>query len=78
MLTRFRCCSVLHPCLIPPCRRPVLQGAQRRVFDMMNVLGVSSSLLRMIDRRHIGDKMLVYGLMLFTIVVIGTVLYWRG
>lgn len=47
------------------------------MFDVLNVMGVSSSLLRSIDRRHIGDKMLVYGLMLVTAVILGLTLYWR-
>lgn len=39
----------------------VPQRAQRRALDMVNTLGLSDSLLRVIERRQKGDVWLTYG-----------------
>eukprot|EP00742_Colponemidia_sp_Colp-10_P006871 GILJ01007366.1.p1 GENE.GILJ01007366.1~~GILJ01007366.1.p1 ORF type:complete len:212 (+),score=21.81 GILJ01007366.1:65-700(+) len=46
-----------------------LKGAQRRVLDIANVLGLSNSLMRVIERRHSVDKWLVLGGMIVTLLV---------
>eukprot|EP00743_Colponemidia_sp_Colp-15_P005774 GILK01006206.1.p1 GENE.GILK01006206.1~~GILK01006206.1.p1 ORF type:complete len:212 (-),score=25.51 GILK01006206.1:161-796(-) len=46
-----------------------LKGAQRRVLDIANVLGLSNSLMRVIERRHSVDKWLVLGGMIVTMLV---------
>lgn len=38
-----------------------LQSAHRKVLDTLNSIGLSDSLLRVIDRRQTFDKLLVYG-----------------
>lgn len=43
-----------------------LQGAQRRALDMINTVGLSESLLRVIERRQRGDILLTYGGMVGT------------
>jgi Golgi SNAP receptor complex protein 2 len=42
-------------------QRNVLKGAHKRVLDISSSLGVSNSLLKIIERRTVGDKILVYG-----------------
>lgn len=42
---------------------------------MLNSVGLSDSLLRVIERRQAWDKLLAYGGMLLTLLFIG-VLYW--
>jgi len=42
-------------------QRGVLKGAHRRVLDVGATLGLSSTLMRVIERRTAGDKIIVYG-----------------
>ncbi|OQR82714.1 hypothetical protein ACHHYP_15627 [Achlya hypogyna] len=60
-------------------QRERMKGVQRKVLDVANRLGLSSSLLRVIERRDAVDKWIVYGGM---IVVLGfmyiCVAYLRG
>ena len=47
-----------------------LKGAQHKMLDLLNSIGVSASLLRVIDRRQRMDAMLVYGGMVFTVLLL--------
>ena len=38
-----------------------MQSAHRKMLDTLNSVGLSDSLLRVIDRRQTFDKLLVYG-----------------
>ena len=51
-------------------QRSSLKGVERKVLDGATKLGLSGSVLRMIERRHFWDKVLVYSGMLLTIVLI--------
>ena len=51
-------------------QREMLKGTQRRVLDMLTTLGVSSSTIRIIERRNIVDKMIVYGGMAVTMLLL--------
>jgi Golgi SNAP receptor complex protein 2 len=42
-------------------QRGVMKGVHRRVLDMASTLGVSTGLMRMIERRTTGDRIIVYG-----------------
>ena len=46
-----------------------LKGAQSKLLDIANTLGLSSSLLSVIQRRQAGDKWLVYGGMAATLLL---------
>lgn len=62
-----------------PAACPLLQGFHRKALDVANKLGISNSLLRVIERREFGDKMLVYCGMLGTLVFLFIVYrYTRG
>ena len=54
-----------------------LKAAQRRVFDVLSLLGLSQSLLRSADRRVRADRLLVVGGMLFTLACFLAVVYYR-
>ncbi len=63
------CCSLLHSSLWPQvlagsCSEDAsaaCQAAQRKMLDVLNTVGLSDSLLRVIDRRHKLDRWLTYG-----------------
>ena len=42
-------------------QRGVLKGVHKRVLDLGALLGASSTLMRVIERRTFGDKVIVYG-----------------
>ena len=42
-------------------QRATIKGAHKRVLDIAASLGVSNSLMKIIERRSLGDKVLVYG-----------------
>lgn len=52
-----------------------LKGAKRKLLDAANVMGVSASLVSVIDRRHTTDKWIVYGCMLLTLFVLFSLWY---
>ena len=55
-----------------------LKSAQRRALDVLNFLGLSRALMRTADRRQRGDRLMVGGCMLLTLVVFGALVYWKG
>ena len=49
------------------------------MLDLMNVMGMSASLLRGIEKRHAVDRAIVFGGMLLTLLVVYLTLRWvRG
>lgn len=52
------------------------QSAQRKMLDVLNSVGLSDRLLRLIDRRQRMDKWIVYGGMLLTVLLLGGLLWW--
>lgn len=58
-------------------QRGVLKGAHRKVLDVSATLGLSSSLMRVISRRTIADKILVYGGVSVILLVV-FLFYWLG
>lgn len=53
----------------------LLKSARRKVWDVANTLGLSNSLMKIIQRRERGDKWLVYGGMALTTSVLFS-LWW--
>jgi len=53
-----------------------LKGAQRKALDVLHTLGLSDSVLRMVERRHARDALLIYGGMLL-VVALCLWLLWR-
>ena len=56
-------------------QRELLKGTQRRVLDMLTTLGVSRSTIRIIERRNVVDRAIVWGGMAVTTLAI--YLLWR-
>jgi golgi SNAP receptor complex member 2 len=56
-------------------QREMLKGTQRRVLDMLTTLGVSSSTIRVIERRNVVDRAIVFGGMV--VVTFCLFLLWR-
>ncbi|XP_022914200.1 probable Golgi SNAP receptor complex member 2 [Onthophagus taurus] len=58
-------------------QRFTLKGAQRKIIDMANTLGLSTYTMKLIDRRVIQDKYILIGGMLVTVSVMALVIiYW--
>jgi Golgi SNAP receptor complex protein 2 len=58
-------------------QRGVLKGAHRRVLDVAASLGVSNSLMKIIERRTVGDRVLVYGGSAFILLLLLAVWWFR-
>nr|GMD43113.1 membrin-11-like [Ipomoea batatas] len=56
-------------------QRDRLKRAQRKALDVLNTLGLSNSLLRLIERRNRTDKWIKYAGMVVTIIIL--VVIWR-
>lgn len=56
-------------------QRELLKGTQRRVLDMLTTLGVSSSTIRVIERRNVVDRAIVFGGM--GVVTVCLFFLWR-
>jgi len=52
-----------------------LKGVQRKVLDMMNTLGLSNTVLRLIERRSSQDKIILFGGMIVTCIIM--FLVWK-
>jgi hypothetical protein len=52
-------------------QRGMLKGAHRRVLDVGATLGLSSTLMRVIERRTAGDRIIVYGGMGVVLLLLG-------
>lgn len=50
-------------------QRGSLKGVRKRMLDIGNTLGLSSTVMRMIDKRGTQDKWIVYGEMILTCIV---------
>lgn len=56
-------------------QRDILKRAQRKALDAINTLGLSGTVLKLIERRHRTDKWIAYGGMILVIVVV--IAFWR-
>jgi len=57
-------------------QRITLKGAQRRLMDIANTLGLSNTTMRLIEKRAHEDKYVLIGGMLVTIIVIVLVIVY--
>ncbi|XP_047309589.1 membrin-11-like [Impatiens glandulifera] len=56
-------------------QRERLKRAQRKALDVLNTVGLSNSLLRLIEKRHRVDRWIKYVGMFFTIIIL--IAFWR-
>ncbi|XP_040187264.1 Golgi SNAP receptor complex member 2 isoform X1 [Rana temporaria] len=50
-------------------QRKTLKGAQKKILDVANMLGLSNTVMRLIEKRAFQDKAIMIGGMVFTCVV---------
>ncbi|KAL4190365.1 hypothetical protein AMTRI_Chr07g75340 [Amborella trichopoda] len=56
-------------------QRDRLKRAHRKALDVLNTVGLSNSVLKLIERRHRVDKWIAYAGMIVTLIVV--VAFWR-
>ena len=56
-------------------QRVTLKGAHKKILDVANTLGLSNTVLRLIERRTYQDKFILYGGMIITCVIM--FLVWK-
>ncbi|XP_078443881.1 membrin 12 [Wolffia australiana] len=56
-------------------QRDRIKRAQRKALDVLNTVGLSNSLLKLIERRHRTDKWIAYGGMISVTVIV--YMFWR-
>nr|CAG4642876.1 EOG090X0GIP [Evadne anonyx] len=59
-------------------QKSTLKTAHRRLLDVTNMLSLSNTVMRMIERRSTKDKFLFYGLAILTCVVIVSSFWYFG
>ncbi len=50
-------------------QRTTLKGAHRKILDVANYLGLSNTVMRLIERRAYQDKFILYGGMIATCII---------
>ncbi|KAE9596329.1 hypothetical protein Lal_00048675 [Lupinus albus] len=58
-------------------QRERLKSAQRKALDVLNTVGISNSVLRLIERRNRVDQWIKYAGMLLTIIFVFAFIFWR-
>ncbi|KAE8099743.1 hypothetical protein FH972_017699 [Carpinus fangiana] len=58
--------------------RERLKKAHRKALDVLNTVGLSNSLLRLIERRHRVDNWIKYAGMVLTLIIIFIIWRWAG
>ncbi|KAI4363926.1 hypothetical protein MLD38_020085 [Melastoma candidum] len=59
-------------------QRERLKKAQRKALDVLNNVGLSNSVLKLIERRHRVDKLIKYAGMISTIIILYAFWRWTG
>ncbi|KAJ3166979.1 protein transport protein bos1 [Geranomyces variabilis] len=59
-------------------QRDMLKGAQRRLYDVANHLGLSTSVIKYIERRSTEDKYIFFGGIIVTILVMWFIVHYIG
>ncbi|KAF7815686.1 membrin-11-like [Senna tora] len=58
-------------------QRERLKSAQRKALDVLNTVGISTSVLRLIERRHRVDQWIKYAGMILTVIFLFAFVLWR-
>jgi Golgi SNAP receptor complex protein 2 len=59
-------------------QRTVLKSAHKKVLDVASTLGLSNTVMRMIERRTMADKILVFGGMVVMLAFLGLLYAYFG
>jgi Snare region anchored in the vesicle membrane C-terminus. len=57
-------------------QRMTVKSAHRRLYDIANTLGLSNTTMRFIERRAYQDQFILFGGMVFTLIVIGLIVVY--
>lgn len=57
-------------------QRMTVKRAHRRLYDIANTLGLSNTTMRFIEKRAYQDQFILFGGMLFTLIVIGLIVVY--
>lgn len=57
-------------------QRMTIKSAHRRLYDIANTLGLSNTTMRFIERRAYQDQFILFGGMVFTLIVIGLIVVY--
>jgi Golgi SNAP receptor complex protein 2 len=57
-------------------QRHIIKGVQRKIIDVASTMNLSNTVIRLIKRRSEGDKLVLFGGMAFTFIVILLVVRW--
>lgn len=57
-------------------QRERLKGAERKVLTVLNELGLSDSMLRAVEKRHVVDKVILASGMLLTLLLVWGLFSW--
>ncbi|KAJ7971943.1 Membrin [Quillaja saponaria] len=57
--------------------RERLKSAQRKALDVLNTVGLSNSVLRLIERRNRVDQWIKYIGILLTVIIVLVIVWWR-
>lgn len=55
----------------------LVQSAHRKALDVLNTVGISNSVLRLIERRNRVDQWIKYAGMLLTVIFLFAFVLWR-
>lgn len=55
-----------------------LKGVRKKILDVANTLGISNTVLGLIERRTIQDKFILFGGMIFTVLIMYFIYCWLG
>ena len=55
-------------------QRGTLKGAQKKMLDVLNTLGMSNTVIRLIEKRAEGDKYILIGGMVLTCFIMWLIL----
>ncbi|KAL9319641.1 hypothetical protein ACSQ67_011480 [Phaseolus vulgaris] len=58
-------------------QRERLKSAHRKALDILNTVGISNSVLRLIERRNRVDQWIKYAGMLLTVIFLFALVFWR-
>ena len=56
-------------------QRVTLKGAHKKMLDVANTLGLSNTVIRLIDRRAYQDRYILFGGMVVTVIIM--LLIWK-
>lgn len=57
-------------------QRDTLKGARKRMLDVANYLGLSSSVIKLIEKRSAEDKWILWGGICFTILCFWAIIHF--